>query len=63
MPFDLSSINISLIGWAFILLAVIVLAGAILKFFGHLLHIIIRGCGVILLIVALLYVLHLLKLI
>ncbi len=62
MPFDLSSINISLIGWIFILLAVIVLAVAVLKLFGHLLHIIIRGCGVILIGIALLYVLHLLKL-
>jgi hypothetical protein len=63
MPFDLSSINISLIGWIFILAAVIVLAGAIVHFFGHLLHLIIRGCGVILVAIALLYVLHLLKLI
>ena len=63
MPFDLSSINISLIGWVFIVLAVIVLAGAVLKLFGHLLHLILRGCGVVLLVAALLYVLHLLKLI
>ena len=63
MPFDLSSINISLIGWIVILVAVIVLAGAIVRFFGHLLHLIIRGCGVVLVAIALLYALHLLKLI
>lgn len=63
MPFDLPSINVSLIGWIFILAAVIVLAGAIVHFFGHLLHLIIRGCGVILVAIALLYVLHLLKVI
>lgn len=63
MPFDLPSINISLIGWVLILAAVIVLAGAIVHFFGHLLHLIIRGCGVILVAIALLYVLHLLKVI
>jgi hypothetical protein len=63
MSLDLSSINLSLIGWVFILLAVIVLAVAIVHFFGHLIHIIIRGCGVILVVIALLYVLHLLKII
>jgi len=63
MPFDLPSINVSLIGWIFILAAVIVLAGAIVHFFGHLLHLIIRGCGVILVAIVLLYVLHLLKVI
>ena len=62
MPFDLPSINISLIGWIFILAAVIVLAGAIVHFFGHLLHLIIRGCGVVVVVVLLLYALHLLKL-
>ena len=63
MPFDLSSINPGLVGWLLILVAVVVLAGAILHFFGHLLHIIIRGCGVVLVAAILLYVLHLLKLI
>jgi hypothetical protein len=58
---DLSAINISLIGWLFILLAVIVLAFAVIRLFGHLLHIILRGCGLILLVAALLYILHLLK--
>ncbi len=62
MPFDLSSINLGLVGWLLILLAVVVLAGAILRLFGHLLHIIFRGCGVVLVVAVLLYVLHLLKL-
>jgi len=60
MPIDLSSINLSLIGWLFIALAVIVLGAAILRFFGHLLHLFLRGCGVLLLVVVVLYVLRLL---
>jgi hypothetical protein len=63
MPFDLSSINLGLIGWLLIVLAVLVLAGAVLRLFGHLLHIILRGCGLVLLVAIALYVLHLLKLI
>jgi hypothetical protein len=61
MPFDLSSIHLNLVGWLIILVAALVLAGAILRFFGHLLHILIRGCGVVLLVAALLYILHLFK--
>ena len=63
MPFDLSSINLGLIGWLLIVLAVLVLAGAGLRLFGHLLHIVVRGCGLVLLVAIALYVLHLLKLI
>jgi hypothetical protein len=63
MPFDLSSINLGLVGWVLIALAVIVLVGAILRLFGHLLHIIISGCGLVLLVAVVLYVLHLLRLI
>lgn len=62
MPFDLSAINLGLVGWVLIALAAIVLVGAILRLFGHLLHIIISGCGVVLLVAVVLYVLHLLKL-
>ena len=62
MPFDLSWINLNLVGWVIILVAVLVLVFAFLRFFGHLLHIIISGCGVILLVAALLYILHMLKL-
>ncbi len=60
---DLPSINISLIGWIFILAAVILLAAGIVHFLGHLLHWIVRGCGIILVALALLYALHLLKVI
>ena len=63
MPFDLSSINLGLVGWLLIVLAVLVLAGAVLRLFGHLLHIILRGCGLVLLVALALYILHLLKLI
>jgi hypothetical protein len=63
MPFDLSAINLNLVGWLVILVAVVVLAVAVVRLFGHLLHLIIRGCGVILVVAILLYILHLLKLI
>jgi hypothetical protein len=62
MSIDLSALQLNLIGWLIILVAVLVLVFAVLHFFGHLLHIIIRGCGLILLAGALLYILHLLKL-
>ncbi len=58
MSFNLPAINLSLIGWVFVAAAAIVLAYAILHFFGHLLHLILRGCGVILVALAILYVLH-----
>ncbi len=58
MSLNLPTFNLSLIGWIFVLAAVIVLAYAILHFFGHLLHLILRGCGVILIALAILYVLH-----
>lgn len=58
MWIDPPVINLSLIGWIFVLAAVIVLAYAILHFFGHLIHLILRGCGVILIALAILYVLH-----
>ena len=60
MPIDLSSINISWLGWLLIAVAVIGLLLAILRFFGHLLHLLIRGCGVVLLVLVALYVLRLL---
>jgi hypothetical protein len=58
MPFDLSSINIGLVGWLFIGAAAIVLVAALLRLFGHLLHLLLRGCGVVLLAVTALYVLR-----
>jgi hypothetical protein len=63
MPIDLSSFNISLLGWLFIGAAVIVLAVALLRLFGHLLHILIRGCGVVLLALVVLYILRLIDVI
>lgn len=63
MPIDLSSIHISILGWLVILAAVVLLLFAFLRVFGHLIHIVIRGCGVVLLAAVVLYVLHLLKVI
>jgi hypothetical protein len=63
MPIDLSSINIGLLGWLVIGVAVVVLVYAIVRLAGHVLHLVIKGCGVILLVAAVLYILHLLGLI
>jgi hypothetical protein len=63
MPIDLSSFDISWLGWLVIGVAVIGLLVAVLRFFGHLLHILIRGCGVVLLVLIALYVLRLLGII
>ena len=60
MPIDLSSFNISWLGWLVIAVAVIGLTVAVLRLFGHLLHLLIRGCGVVLLVLIALYVLRLL---
>ncbi len=57
---NLPSFNLSWVGGLFIVVAVIVLAYGILHFFGHLLHWIIRGCGVVILAIIILYALHLL---
>ena len=63
MAIDLSWLDLNLVGWVFVGLAAVVLALAILRLFGHLLHIILRGCGIVVLVAIVLYILHLLKLI
>jgi len=63
MPIDISSFDISALGWLVIGVAVVVLVVAVLRLFGHLLHWLIRGCGVVLLMLVVLYVLRLLKVI
>ena len=60
MPIDLSSLDISVVGWAFIGLAGIVLAAALLRLLGHVLHLLLRGCGAVLLVLVGLYILRLL---
>lgn len=60
MPIDLSSIDISWLGWLIIVIAAIGLILAVFRFLGHLLHFLIRGCGVVLLVLIALYVLRLL---
>lgn len=63
MPFDLSHINLGLVGWLLIGAAAIVLGAALLRLFGHLFHLLVRGCGFVLLGVIVLYVLRLLNII
>ncbi len=59
---DLSAIHLSPIVWLAIGVAVILIAfGIVRTFFAHLLHLFFRGCGAIIIVIVLLYVLHLLK--
>jgi len=60
MPIDFASFDISLLGWLIIGAAGVVLLVAVLRLFGHLLHILIRGCGVVLVGLVVLYVLRVL---
>ena len=64
MPIDLSAIHLSPLAWlALIVVLAVVALGVVRTFFQHLLHLSLRGCGLIVLVAALLWVLHLLKLI
>ncbi len=62
MSIDLS--HISTLMWLIALGVVFVIAYSIFHFFlRHLMHLFFRGCGLIVVVIALLYVLHLLRLI
>ena len=64
MSIDLSSLQLSPVLWLVALIVVVLVAfGVVRFFFGHLLHLFFRGCGLILIVAAALYILHLLKLI
>ena len=63
MSIDLSSLQLSPLVWLIALIVVALVAFGIVRFFfSHLLHLFFRGCGLILIVLAALYVLHLLKL-
>jgi hypothetical protein len=61
MSVDLSMINANLIFWIVAILVIILIFGIVRFFFRHLLHLLFRGCGLILVIAALLYILHVFK--
>ena len=61
MSVDLSMINTNVVFWVLAILAIIVFFGVIRFFFRHLLHFFFRGCGFILVVGILLYILHILK--
>ena len=61
MPVNLSMINSNLVFWVGVILVIILVFGLVRFFFRHLLHFFFRGCGFILLLAALLYVLHAFK--
>ncbi len=64
MSIDLSAIHLTPLMWLIVLGAVVLVAYSIFRFFfQHLMHLFFRGCGLIVIVIALLYVLHLLKLI
>ena len=62
MSVNLSMIDLNLVFWVVGILVLIILVFGIFRFFfRHLLHFFFRGCGFILLVVVVLYVLHALK--
>jgi len=61
MSIDFSMINTSLVFWVLAILVIILFFGVIRFFFRHLLHFFFRGCGFILLIGVVIYILHILK--
>ncbi len=64
MSIDLSAIQISPLMWLILLGVVVLIVFGIFRFFlQHLMHLFFRGCGLLVIVIALLYVLHLLKLI
>ena len=61
MSVNLSMINSNLVFWVGVIIVVLLVFGLVRFFFRHLLHFFFRGCGFILLLAALLYVLHAFK--
>ncbi len=64
MSIDLSAIHLSPLMWLIVLgFLVLVVFGVFRFFFRHLMHLFFRGCGLIVILIVVLYVLHLLKVI
>ncbi len=64
MSIDLSALNLGSIVWiAAAIVVVLIVFGIFQFFFRHLMHLFFRGCGLIVIVIVLLYALHLLKLI
>jgi hypothetical protein len=64
MSIDLSAIHLSPLAWlAIIIVLGLIVLGIVRTFFQHLLHLVLRGCGLIVLIIAVWFVLRLLKVI
>ncbi len=62
MPVDLSMISLNQIIWIVLILLVIVGGYVVVRYFlTHVFHFLFHGCGLILLIAAIVYALHLLK--
>jgi len=62
MSVNLSMIDLNLVFWVVGILVLIILVFGIFRFFfRHLLHLFFRGCGLILLVAVVLYILHVFK--
>ena len=62
MSVNLSMIDLNLVFWMVGILVLIILVFGIFRFFfRHLLHLFFRGCGLILLVAVVLYILHVFK--
>jgi hypothetical protein len=64
MSIDLSAIHLSTLAWLGVLAVIVLIVFGIFRFFLRgLMHLFFRGCGLILIVAAILYILHVLKLI
>ena len=64
MSIDLSAIHLSTLAWLGVLAVIVMIVFGIFHFFlRSLMHLFFRGCGLILIVAAILYILHVLKLI
>jgi hypothetical protein len=64
MPIDLSAIHLSTLAWLGVLAVIVLIVFGIFRFFlRSFMHLFFRGCGLILIVAAILYILHVLKLI
>ena len=62
MSLDLSMINLNTILWIAAIIGALIVVFVVIRFFlHHVLHFLFHGCGFILLIAVVLYVLHVLK--
>ena len=62
MPVNIAALDLHSLFWLVgLLIVVLIILGVVRFFFRHLLHLVFRGCGLLLLVILVLIVLHSLK--